>query len=352
MPIGFVAIARKQVPPLPATFALTISVMAMYVGMSYVRLELFMSLGMIIMASLGIMFLFKKFAEENNGMYKSERQLKARKTRGYAIIIMLLVMMMFPAVMNWAIMMDRPALILYGGSMVGTPTNDWLDTLEWVKNNTPEDAKIMAWWDYGYWIQTMANRTTYMDNGAYMTDRIVDNANILTDEPYSAVERLQEKDVDYVMFYVVGQKSGEYVQFGLGGDVAKMHWILTIGERDRNQYYDRFNNLNNNFYYNTLYGSMIPFVQRAEVIDSSVLMPQASNPIAPWEGTENQDIDLETINPQTGQYYEYPWMKFELKDTAGMKMVYASDGIQNPPEEGTFHGVFVYQVPVKGVTVE
>jgi dolichyl-diphosphooligosaccharide--protein glycosyltransferase len=352
MPIGFVAIARKQVPPLPATFALTISVMAMYVGMSYVRLELFMSLGMIIMASLGIMFLFKKFAEENNGIYKSERQLKARKTRGYAIIIMLLVMMMFPAVMNWAIMMDRPALILYGGSMVGTPTNDWLDTLEWVKNNTPEDAKIMAWWDYGYWIQTMANRTTYMDNGAYMTDRIVDNANILTDEPYSAVERLQEKDVDYVMFYVVGQKSGEYVQFGLGGDVAKMHWILTIGERDRNQYYDRFNNLNNNFYYNTLYGSMIPFVQRAEVIDSSVLMPQASNPIAPWEGTENQDIDLETINPQTGQYYEYPWMKFELKDTAGMRMVYASDGIQNPPEEGTFHGVFVYQVPVKGVTVE
>ena len=30
--------------------------------------------------------------------------------------------------------------------------------------NTPEDAKVMAWWDYGYQIGGMADRTTLVDN--------------------------------------------------------------------------------------------------------------------------------------------------------------------------------------------
>lgn len=335
-PIGFVAVVRKQVPPLPATFAVTMSIMAMYVGMTYVRLELFMSLGMILMASLGIMYLFKKFADASPG--KSERQIKAKKIRGYIIIMFLLATMMIPTGINWAIMMDRPPLILYGASVSPVPTQDWLETLEWIRVNTPEDSKVMAWWDYGYWIQTQANRTTYMDNGAYMTDRIVDNANLLTDEPSRAIERLQEKDVDFVVIYVVGQKVGEYVRLGLGGDMAKMYWILTIGERDINEYRDRFGNLNNHFYRDTLYGTMVPFVQRAEVIDSS---QQSSNPFAPWTGG---DVLPDTVNPETGQYYEYGWLRFEEKPT-GLVLVHASDGLQNPPDEGIFHAVMVYQVP-------
>lgn len=341
-PIGFVAIARKAIPPLPASFAVVISSMAMYVGMSYVRLELFMSLGMIIMGSLGIYYLLQKFAEQNDGLHKSELQLRKRKIRGYAIMIFLLATMMIPTGVNWAIMMDRPALILYGASVSPEPHQDWLETLEWIKNNTPEDAKIMAWWDYGYWIQTQANRTTYMDNGAYMSDRIIDNANLFTDTPERAVERLQEKDADYLVLYVVGQKVDQYVRLGLGGDVGKMYWILSIADRDLNDYYDKQGILTNNYYYNTLYGSLIPFVHRAEYIDNQEIVENTGHlSISPWEGPSNPEM----INPMTGQYYEYGWMKFELKDTAGMEMVYASEGIQNPPDEGIFHGVFVYKVP-------
>jgi dolichyl-diphosphooligosaccharide--protein glycosyltransferase len=36
--------------------------------------------------------------------------------------------------------------------------------MQWVKENTPKDAVIAAWWDYGYWISTLGERTTLADN--------------------------------------------------------------------------------------------------------------------------------------------------------------------------------------------
>ena len=52
-------------------------------------------------------------------------------------------------------------------SMVGklpyTPSDDWHEALMWVKKNTPENALIISWWDYGYWIDYIAERPTYVD---------------------------------------------------------------------------------------------------------------------------------------------------------------------------------------------
>lgn len=38
--------------------------------------------------------------------------------------------------------------------------DDYRETYAWIRNNTEEDAKVMAWWDYGYQLAGMANRTT------------------------------------------------------------------------------------------------------------------------------------------------------------------------------------------------
>ena len=38
--------------------------------------------------------------------------------------------------------------------------------------NTPEDAKVMAWWDYGYQIGGMADRTTLVDNNTWNNTHI------------------------------------------------------------------------------------------------------------------------------------------------------------------------------------
>lgn len=45
------------------------------------------------------------------------------------------------------------------------PSTEWRSSLEWVKENTPEDSLIVAWWDYGYYIQYIADRGAYTTPG-------------------------------------------------------------------------------------------------------------------------------------------------------------------------------------------
>jgi len=40
-----------------------------------------------------------------------------------------------------------------------------IDAMIWIKNNTPGDSIVSFWWDYGYYAQTIANRTTWLDGG-------------------------------------------------------------------------------------------------------------------------------------------------------------------------------------------
>ena len=49
--------------------------------------------------------------------------------------------------------------------------------------NTPEDAKIASWWDYGYWITTLSDRTTFIDNATLGTWQIQKMANIFFNNP-------------------------------------------------------------------------------------------------------------------------------------------------------------------------
>jgi len=37
--------------------------------------------------------------------------------------------------------------------------------MSWVSQNTSYNAVFIHWWDYGYWVQTVGNRTTVLDGG-------------------------------------------------------------------------------------------------------------------------------------------------------------------------------------------
>lgn len=41
----------------------------------------------------------------------------------------------------------------------------WKDAGEWIRKNTPKDALLVHWWDYGYHLQTFAVRRTIVDGG-------------------------------------------------------------------------------------------------------------------------------------------------------------------------------------------
>ena len=45
-----------------------------------------------------------------------------------------------------------------------TILDDFRESYWWLRDNTAEDARVMAWWDYGYQINGVANRTTLLNS--------------------------------------------------------------------------------------------------------------------------------------------------------------------------------------------
>lgn len=45
--------------------------------------------------------------------------------------------------------------------------DDLVDAMQYVESSTPEDSALIAWWDYGYYMQYATNRHTLADGGIY-----------------------------------------------------------------------------------------------------------------------------------------------------------------------------------------
>jgi dolichyl-diphosphooligosaccharide--protein glycosyltransferase len=50
--------------------------------------------------------------------------------------------------------------------------DDFREAYFWLWQNTDDNARIMSWWDYGYQIAGMGNRTTLVDNNTWNNSHI------------------------------------------------------------------------------------------------------------------------------------------------------------------------------------
>jgi dolichyl-diphosphooligosaccharide---protein glycosyltransferase len=243
-------------------FVIIIGITGVYVSSVFIRLELFASISLIILASLALSILTKeifkiKFSTKKNYLIKTS----------FAVIILFLFIspLVYPTTSNWINTVDFPATILNGGS-TSPPSNDWPETLEWIKLNTPEDSIVASWWDYGYWISTVAERTTLVDNATIGTIQIVKVAQIFMSTPDEAWNLLTEWDVDYVVVYVAAQRldansdgNSLYVLNG-GGDESKKSWFMRIADVELSKYLESDGRTGTSYFWNeTLLGQMIPY---------------------------------------------------------------------------------------------
>ncbi|MGI0021183.1 MAG: peptidylprolyl isomerase, partial [Nitrososphaera sp.] len=172
---------------------------------------------------------------------------------------------------NWAASVDVPTAIANGGTAFRFQTTDWIDATQWISENTEEDAVIAAWWDYGYWITTLGQRTTVADNATLNQTRIESVAKMFIAEEQSGIKIAQDLQADYVLVYVVGQKQfdgnlGNTTQkvpvftLGQGGEESKKQWIIRIAGFDETRYLERDSfTPKAPFWQSTLLGKLIPF---------------------------------------------------------------------------------------------
>jgi dolichyl-diphosphooligosaccharide---protein glycosyltransferase len=95
--------------------------------------------------------------------------------------------------------------------------DDYREAYWWLRDNTPEDSRIMAWWDYGYQITAIANRTTIADGNTWNHEHIALLGMALTtdvDKGYEIARHL----ADYVLVWGGGG----------GDDLAKSPHLARI----------------------------------------------------------------------------------------------------------------------------
>ena len=70
--------------------------------------------------------------------------------------------------------MSEPSIVLRGYAPTGDSAilDDFRESYWWLRDHTPEDARVMAWWDYGYQISGIANRTTIADGNTWNMEHI------------------------------------------------------------------------------------------------------------------------------------------------------------------------------------
>jgi len=211
---------------------------------------------------------------------------------------------------------------------------DWIDALDWISNNTPKDSVVASWWDYGYWITTLANRTSLADNATINQTRIAELAKMFIEPEKEGYEIAKELDSDYVVLYLVGQRfpganGTSFYTLGSGGDESKKQWFIRIGGFNEMDYLEQDGFTPTPMFWNsTLLGKLIPY------------SPQAYASIQGGQLAGIQPV----YQPGTIALYTQD-LKFPLSEEADQpfSLVYASPSfVSNTP--GLVFGVLVYKV--------
>jgi dolichyl-diphosphooligosaccharide---protein glycosyltransferase len=319
-------------------FALIIGLTGLYVSATFARLLVYASIGIIILAGIGLYHTTLSVLE-HRGSAAAERSesiprgSKARKKFesmkeksnkslfvkvGYvaAITLLLTIPMVYPPNSNWLSLADIPTSIANGGTGYRVTTTDWIDALEWIEKNTPQDSVVASWWDYGYWITTLGNRTSLADNATINQTRIAALAKMFIDDQEGGTKIAQDLKADYILVYLVAQRfpglnTTSFYTLGNGGDESKKQWFMRIGGFDERNYLEQDGVTPTPRFWNaTLLGKLIPFTPVAYASFQNGMLTNIQQDYAPGtlglyakdikfpsNGTANQPLSLVYASP-------------------------------------------------------
>ena len=108
--------------------------------------------------------------------------------------------------------------------------DDFREGYSWLRHNTGETDRVMAWWDYGYQISGMANRTVIVDNNTWNNSHIALVGKAMASGESDAFSIVRQLDVNYVLVIFGGLIGYE------GDDIDKFLWMVRIAQgEDRSQ---------------------------------------------------------------------------------------------------------------------
>lgn len=139
---------------------------------------------------------------------------------------------------------SSPSVVLASSNPDGSQhiIDDFREAYYWLRQNTPKDAVVMSWWDYGYQIAGMADRPTLVDNNTWNNSKLIcfrkshtklNSANLahiatvgkaMSSSEEVAYPILRKHDVDYVLIIFGGLLGYS------GDDINKFLWMVRIAQ--------------------------------------------------------------------------------------------------------------------------
>ncbi|XP_037938212.1 dolichyl-diphosphooligosaccharide--protein glycosyltransferase subunit STT3A-like [Teleopsis dalmanni] len=220
-------------------FIILYGVTSIYFAGVMVRLMLVLAPVMCILSGIAVSHLLAKYIKcvdtvpmkpmDSKRQYKKLEQqtgVKSEVAIGFvSVVTIMLIVYTFHCTWVTSEAYSSPSIVLSARSHEGGRIifDDFREAYYWLQMNTPEDARIMAWWDYGYQITAMANRTIIVDNNTWNNTHISRVGQAMASTEDKAYEIMQELDVDYVLV-IFGGLTGYS-----SDDINKFLWMVRIG---------------------------------------------------------------------------------------------------------------------------
>ena len=218
-------------------FVVLYCLLGTYFASVMIRLMLVSGPACCVLSGIGISWIFRKIAKSVKeearimlglGPSKPAGQ-KRRISIEFALIALVLLAVACCKIVfhgTWAAAeaYSHPSIIMaYNQGDKRVIIDDYREAYGWLRHNTKPSARVMSWWDYGYQIAGMGNRTTIVDNNTWNRTHIGRVGMIMGSREEEAFELAHQMDVDYVLV-VFGGLSGYS-----GDDINKFLWMVRIG---------------------------------------------------------------------------------------------------------------------------
>ncbi len=211
---------------------------SIYAAASLVRLAILMSIPASVLWALALDKLARpmvKVMEEAEEAFIRKKEHAGKGLAGFGLPVMFLITLL--SISGAIKVADSPVTIASASLPLRVECQDWIDALNWMRENLPEDAVIVCWWDYGYWIRVIANRTTLADNGTTNMTQIKTIATMFLSNETEAIRILDEElhRPTHLVVFVTFDRFGRDAGYG---DENKAHWMCRIAGFNESTYWD------------------------------------------------------------------------------------------------------------------
>ena len=149
------------------------------------------------------------------------------------VMLLMMLLMLFSVHCTWVTSSaySSPSIVLATTNYDGSRNilDDFREAYFWLRQNTADDARVMSWWDYGYQIAGMANRTTLVDNNTWNNSHIALVGKAMSSNESAAYDIMRSLNVDYVLVIF-----GGVIGYS-GDDINKFLWMVRIAEGEHPQ---------------------------------------------------------------------------------------------------------------------